>query len=140
VEALIGVALGAVIGGLGEYALLWRRDRRRLRAARRMLALELKEAEVLIRESVEKARWSDDPTRVLSNEQWSEFREAWSTDASEPRWDAVSEAFLAVARARRAGADAKQGDSLSSEAVSLCGAALASIPDAAEALLPQDRR
>ena len=110
----VGVAVGAFITGAFERYSDFRKERRARRTARRMLRLELDEAQSFLEASEAIHGWAAEPTRVLSNEQWAEHRDTWGADSSDAAWKAVSEAFLAIAELRRSNRESDAGDPVDS--------------------------
>jgi hypothetical protein len=109
---LIGVVLGAVAAGVGDYLLGKRQERVATKRAGRLLLLELQEAIDFIESSLRELRWIADPARVLSNEVWVEQRAAFAQVDSAKTWEAVSGAFLRAADLRRKNQGAVPGTRL----------------------------
>lgn len=112
VFGLIGVAVGALVTGVAEYLLEKRRDVRAKRTARRMLTLELEEAHKFIEGSLEATVWTEDPARVLTNDQWAEHRNVWGASVDDCVWEPIADAFMAIAEVRRSNRDAGAGRAL----------------------------
>ena len=112
VFGLVGVVVGALAAGLGDYLLEARREVRSIRKAARMLLLELQEAKEFIEISLEKLVWIAEPERVLSNEVWCTYRAEFAAVKSHGLWEDVSQAFLAIAEVRRNNLGASAGTSL----------------------------
>ncbi len=134
---LIGVVIGALAAGLGDYVLEATREARAVQRAARMLRLELHEASNFVTYSLDELRWIADPEQVLSNEVWVEHRAEFAGIKDGDLWDAVAGAFLAIAELRRANRGA--------EGVSLvpgddrCEDAAACIPAVRRAIVGLDR-
>jgi len=109
---LIGVLLGAIAAGVGDYLLGKRRERVETKRAARLLLLELKEAREFIEDSLQKMRWVSNPEAVLSNEVWVEHRAAFAQINSSVVWETVSDAFLQIGNLRRRNRGAKPGTRL----------------------------
>lgn len=107
---LIGVVVGGFITGGVDFVLSKRNERRLRRAAGRLLGLELDEARLFLAASVEQGRWGAAPSRVLSNEQWSEHRNVWAAGSDD--WQAVANAFLRIAQVRQHHPEAESGTPL----------------------------
>lgn len=109
VFGFLGVIVGAGLTGLADYLLEKRRDHQALKTARRMLRLELQEAETFLNGSLEAGRWAAEPARVLSNDQWAEHRGVWGSVVGDDRWEPVAEAFMAIAEVRRRNVGSEPG-------------------------------
>ncbi|MDQ2629378.1 MAG: hypothetical protein M3Y75_00175 [Actinomycetota bacterium] len=109
---LVGVLLGAIAAGLGDYLLGKNREKAEVRRSARLLSLELEEARIFIEDSLEELRWVADPERVLSNGVWFEHRGSFAQVKSPDLWRVVSGAFLKVGELRRKNHGAKPGTRL----------------------------
>jgi hypothetical protein len=109
---LVGVLLGAIAAGLGDYLLGKNREKAEVRRSARLLSLELEEARIFIETSLEELRWVADPERVLSNGVWFENRGSFAQVKSSDLWRVVSRAFLKIGELRRNNHGAEPGTRL----------------------------
>lgn len=122
---LVGVVLGALAAGLGDYLIEARRESRIVRRVARMLHLELEEARDFIEASLARSVWIAEPERVLSNEVWCVHRDEFAGVRDRDLWDCVSAAFLAIAGVRRnnlgaeAGVRLEEGDERTEDAAAV---------------------
>jgi hypothetical protein len=100
--AIISVAgslLGTVVGGsivvLGNYFLVWRRERSEFRTACRLVEAELQEASVTVKYAIDKKTlWR--PDEEPSTDAWKQHKHVLAQHLSLDDWDDVREAVYGV--------------------------------------------
>jgi hypothetical protein len=104
---LIGVVIGAVLGGGMTFLLDRRRERRAATAGRRLVALELQAAQSTWKThtdewhknpTAETADWviSDLKERRLARAQWRSYQEVLASSLSDDDWEALTNAYSLI--------------------------------------------
>jgi hypothetical protein len=91
---LLGVMVGAVLGGLIDYRLARRREQAEGRAGARLLQVNLSEAGPLLAAAERDSTWL--ATAVLRTDAWNQYRGVMASVLDASRWETVAKAMGAL--------------------------------------------
>lgn len=91
---LVGVALGAVLGGLATYALKRRDERAEVRAIARVLLMELDTAEQILRWALDNKNFQGLDQLPLRSSTWETHRLLMARHVDDATWIAAARAYF----------------------------------------------